>query len=85
MLQWVSLGYTCSLTPSITFLHYHCRKSPGGSIVITTMTVPFFFPPTKEGREYGFKSCLLFSCVTFDELANLSEPQFHIANLMGVW
>lgn len=50
MLQWVILGYTCSLTPSITFLHYHSRKSPGGSIVITTMTVPFFFSPHKGRR-----------------------------------
>lgn len=79
-------GSTCSRTSSIISLQYHGRKSFGGSVVVITMFVLF----TKEGsvhtgREHGFKSCLLFSCVALDDLANLPEPQFHTANLVGMW
>ena len=80
------LGYTCSLMSSIACLQYHSRKSFGGSVVVMTMVMLLF---TKVGsvhcgRQHGFNSCPFFSYMALDDLANLSDPQVHTANLMGI-
>lgn len=74
-------------------LHHVCpasqQETSGGSIVLITWFMLLF---TKEGsgsvhngREYGFKSCLLFSCAVLDDLANFLESQVHTANLLEMW
>ena len=82
VLQCIILGYDCPHTLHHSFpvsqqrLHCGCNN------------VHVSFHKRKQclivTGSAGFKSHLLFSCVTLDKLANLSETRMLMADLMGM-